>query len=176
MNNSIVITAIGPDKTGFVHTLTQSITDNSGNIIESRMIMLGSEFAVIMLVEGNWHAISKIEQDLKKLGHSNDIQLTTRKSIRAERIEKLLPYEIDLVCLDHPGIIHKISGFLSKKSISIGEVKSKQFHAPHTGAIMFQGLIQIYIPSGQSIANLREEFAQYCDDENIDGLLEPVKH
>jgi glycine cleavage system transcriptional repressor len=80
------------------------------------------------------------------------------------------------VCLDHPGIIHKISGFLSKKSISIGEVKSKQFHAPHTGAIMFQGLIQIYIPSGQSIANLREEFAQYCDDENIDGLLEPVKH
>jgi glycine cleavage system transcriptional repressor len=75
MNNSIVITAIGPDKTGFVHTLTQSITDNSGNIIESRMIMLGSEFAVIMLVEGNWHAISKIEQDLKKLGHSNDIRM-----------------------------------------------------------------------------------------------------
>lgn len=176
MHNSIVITVIGSDKAGFVHDLTRTINENNGNIIESRMIMLGTEFAVIMLVDANWHATSKIEHELKKHGQANDMQIVVRKSSKSENLNNFLPYEADLVTVDHPGIIHNISGFFSEKGITIGEIKSKQFHAPHTGAVMFQAVIQIYVPGSISISKLRDEFVQYCDQENIDGLLEPIKY
>ncbi len=61
MDKLLAVTAIGPDRTGIVRDLSAGITEAGGNIRESRMTTLGSEFAVMMLVEGNWHAINKVK-------------------------------------------------------------------------------------------------------------------
>ena len=55
MNQLIVITALGGDRAGVVHELTRAVLDCGGNIVESRMTALGSEFAMLLLVSGNWH-------------------------------------------------------------------------------------------------------------------------
>ena len=47
-----VITSIGTDRPGIVEELSGWILDNGGNIEESRMERLGSEFAALMLVSG----------------------------------------------------------------------------------------------------------------------------
>src|SRR5262245_22455257 len=46
----IVINAIGSDRTGLVYDLTRVVADCGGNILESRMTALGSEFAMLLLV------------------------------------------------------------------------------------------------------------------------------
>ena len=50
MTALIVISALGSDRPGIVESLTGEILAHNGNILDSRMTVLGGEFAVLMLV------------------------------------------------------------------------------------------------------------------------------
>ena len=105
MKQHIAISAIGPDRTGLVHDLTKVISDCGGNISESRMASLGSEFAMVALVGGNWHSLAKLESELARFATESGITLhLQRTEPRAARTE-YLPYSIDAVCLDQTGIV-----------------------------------------------------------------------
>jgi len=67
MKQFIAISAIGDDRIGLVHDLSKVVADCGGSISESRMTALGSDFAILMLVAGNWHSIARIETDLASL-------------------------------------------------------------------------------------------------------------
>jgi glycine cleavage system transcriptional repressor len=69
MEQLMVISAVGGDRTGVVHDLTRVVLDCGGSIRESRMTTLGSEFAMLVLVSGNWHSISRMEQELARFAH-----------------------------------------------------------------------------------------------------------
>ena len=49
--NSMILTAIGSDQPGIVSELSGIIIHHGGNIEESRMSQMGSDFAIIMLNE-----------------------------------------------------------------------------------------------------------------------------
>jgi len=61
----IVINALGGDRTGLVYDLTRVVADCGGNIVESRMSALGTDFAMLLLVSGHWHTLAKLEGELK---------------------------------------------------------------------------------------------------------------
>ena len=54
MKQFIAISAIGDDRIGLVHDLSRIVADCGGSISESRMTALGSDFAMLLLVTGNW--------------------------------------------------------------------------------------------------------------------------
>src|SRR5210317_1786770 len=105
MNQLIVISAIGRDRPGIVHELTHVVLECGGNIVESRMSALGSEFAMLLLVSGNWHTLARLESELKKVGESSDLNVTLKRTEARTRRENMLPYAVDVVCLDQPGIV-----------------------------------------------------------------------
>ncbi|HDO34642.1 MAG TPA: glycine cleavage system protein R, partial [Chromatiales bacterium] len=59
MNNLLVVSALGQDRPGIVNELSLAILNCGCNIEDSRMTVLGGEFAVILLVSGNWSTIAK---------------------------------------------------------------------------------------------------------------------
>ena len=63
MKQLIAICAIGNDRTGLVYDLTRVVVECGGNVLESRMTALGNEFAMLLLVAGNWHTLAKLEGD-----------------------------------------------------------------------------------------------------------------
>ena len=75
MKQYLAISAIGNDRTGMVHDLTRVVTDCGGSISESRMTALGSEFAMLLLVSGNWAALARLETDLRKLADSSELSI-----------------------------------------------------------------------------------------------------
>ena len=67
------------------------------------MASLGNEFAMLVLVTGNWHSLAKLESELTRLGEATGLSLHMKRTEpRAPRTE-LLPYSIDVVCLDQSG-------------------------------------------------------------------------
>ncbi len=175
MKQHIAISAIGTDRTGLVHDLTKVINDCGGNISESRMACLGSEFAMVMLIAGNWHSLAKLETELKKFADSAGLSINLRRTEpRAPRTDQL-PYSIDAVCLDQGGVVSSISGFCSSRGIDIAEVSTRSYPAAHTGAQMFSVQMVVNVPSRLHLAHLREEFMEFCDSLNLDAILEPVK-
>ncbi|HSF77508.1 MAG TPA: ACT domain-containing protein [Steroidobacteraceae bacterium] len=175
MKQYIAISAIGNDRVGLVHDLSKVIADCGGNISESRMTALGSEFAVLMLIAGNWHSVARIETELKKLAETSGITLQVRRTDERAVREDQVPYSVDVVCLDQAGIVSALSGFFSARGIDISEMNTRSYPAPHTGAPMFGVFMIINVPSTIHLGALREEFMDMCDNLNLDAILEPVK-
>lgn len=176
MEQLMVISAVGGDRTGVVHDLTRVILDCGGSIRESRMTALGAEFAMLVLVSGNWHSISRLEQDLARFADDNGLVVQLKRTEPRQFSKELLPYAIDVVCLDQPGIVHNLSGFFSSRKIEIGEVTTRSYPAAHTGTPMFSVQMFINVPAEIHISGLREEFMEFCDQLNLDAIMEPVKN
>lgn len=176
MKQYLAVSAIGSDRTGMVHDLTRIISDCGGSIAESRMAALGNEFAMLLLVHGNWHALARIESELGRLGESGTLSVHLRRTeARAARTE-LLPYSVDIVSLDQTGIVAGLSGFFASRGIDISEVNTRAYSAAHTGAQMFAVQMIIQVPGNRlHVAQLREDFMDFCDSMNLDAILEPVK-
>jgi glycine cleavage system transcriptional repressor len=175
MKQHLAVSAIGSDRTGMVHELTRIISESGGNISESRMASLGTEFAMLLLVSGNWHALAKLETELKRLAETSNLSIHLKRTEpRAPRTD-MLPYSIDVVCLDQSGIVSGLSGFFATRGIDIAEVSTRSYPAAHTGAPMFAVQMIVNVPSRIHVAHLREEFMEFCDSLNLDAILEPVK-
>ena len=175
MKQHLAISAIGSDRTGMVHDLTRIVADCGGSISESRMTALGSEFAMLLLVSGNWHTLAKLETELKKLSESSGITISLRRTEQKLARKDVVTYSVDVVCLDQPGIVHNLAGFFSSRGIDIAEVNTRSYSAAHTGAPMFSVQMVVHVPAKIHIAALREEFMDLCDQLNLDAILEPVK-
>ena len=111
MEQLMVISAIGGDPTAVVQELTRVIMDCGGNIKESRMAAFGSEFAMLLLVSGNWHTISRMERDLNRFANGNGVTMQLKRTEPRRFGKELLPYAVDVVGLDQPGVVHSLSGF-----------------------------------------------------------------
>ncbi len=139
------------------------------------MTTLGSEFAMLLLVSGNWHTLNRLEQGLDKLCEGGHLTVSIRKTDVKPAEEDRMPYAIDVVALDQQGIVYNLAEFFSSRDIEIADVATRSYAAAHTGAPMFAVQMAVNVPATIHIAQLREEFLELCDRLNLDAILEPVK-
>lgn len=173
--NLIVISALGNDRPGIIDQLSGAVHNMGCNILDSRMMVLGGEFAILMLVEGNWNTLAKLEDALPALESKLGLNIIVKRTEEREPSTELLPYAVDVVALDHPGIVHSLAGFFSSREINIEELVTSSYAAAHTGTPMFSVHMSVGIPSNQHISTLRDEFMEFCDSMNLDAVLEPIK-
>ncbi len=146
-----------------------------GNIEESRMTTLGAEFAMLLLVSGNWHTLSRLEQGLDKLCEKGALQVSIKKTGDKPIAENRMPYAVDVFALDQQGIVFNLANFFASRDIDIADVATRSYAAAHTGAPMFAVQMAVNVPSSVHVAQLRDEFLELCDRLNLDAILEPVK-
>ncbi|MCK9530342.1 MAG: glycine cleavage system protein R [Gammaproteobacteria bacterium] len=171
----IVVSALGRDRPGIINDLAEQVLDCGGNILDSRMTVLGGEFAIMMLVQGNWNAIAKLEHLLPGLEKKLDLTIMARRTEEKKPGPAAIPYSVDVVSIDHPGIIYQLAHFFSSRNINIHDLYTDSYHAAQTGTRMFSANLTVSIPGSTHIGRLRDEFFEFCDALNLDAVLEPVK-
>lgn len=176
MKQFLAISAIGKDRPGLAHDVVRTIADCGASINDSRMLPLGGELAMQILASGNWHAVARVESELARLAEAGGLALHLRRTEPRGLREEHIPYSIDVIGPDHAGIVAGLAGFLTARSIEIAEVASRSYVAAQTGAAMFAVQMMINVPSRLPVAQLREDFMEYSDSQNLDAILEPVKN
>ena len=171
----LVISALGKDRPGIVNQLSKAIYELQCNISDSRMTVLGGEFAILLMIDGPWNQLAKLEDQVPELQEKLDLTITTKRTEARAAEANLLPYGVDVVSLDHPGIVYSLASFFSDKNINIEDMTTSSYAAAHTGTPMFSVRMSIGIPANIHIAGLRDEFMDFCDSMNIDAVLEPIK-
>ncbi len=171
----LVISALGRDRPGLVNTLSGAILDAGGNIVDSRMTVLGGEFAILLMVEGPWNAIAKIEHAIPELERQLGMTIVSKRTELRTTDRQLLPYAVEVVALDHPGIVKQLASFFSERHINIEDLVTTSYAAAHTGTPMFAVHMTVGIPATIHLGTLRDEFTEYCDALNLDAVLEPIK-
>jgi len=175
--NQLVISAIGSDRPGIVNELSQLIVQNNGNIDDSRMTVLGGEFAIILLISATGNELNSIEQILKQQASSLELSIITKRTSNKVLSEKTpdakkVPYIVEVLAMDNPGIVYKLADFFSSREINIQSLQTDRYPAPHTGTQMFAIEMIIAVPQTIIINDLREDFLDLCDDMNLDASIE----
>lgn len=174
-HNFLVISALGDDRPGLVNDLSRCVLESGCNIADSRMTVLGGDFAVILLASGNWNAVAKLEDQLPALAERLGLTVNSHRTEVRETHGNLLPYAVDVVALDNPGIVHNLANFFSSREINIQDLTTSCYSAAHTGTQMFSVHMRVDIPALVHIATLRDEFMDFCDQLNLDAIIEPIK-
>jgi len=174
MNIYLVISALGQDKPGIVKELSKTILDNGGNVNDSRMSVLGDEFALVMMVNGSEEVIAQIEASLKDLQESVGLTIICKRTANRNIKEKRLPYHVSIVAMDNPGIVHDVTDYLLEKNVNVEELSTSTYSAPHTGTVMFALDLNVSLPSDVNISNFKIDFLNFCDELNLDTAVEPL--
>lgn len=174
MDKLLAITAIGRDRTGLIRDLSQAISGSGGSIRESRMMALGSEFAILMLIAGNWHSVNKVRDRLAQLERGGELAIIIRDA-EEPAAEASAPYHIDVVAIDQEGIVLRLASFFANRELEIAELGTRRYNAPYTGAAMFSVQMTVSLPASTHIATLREDFLDFCDEHNLDAIMEPAQ-
>ena len=69
----------------------------------------------------------------------------------------------------------RLANFFASRGISIQELTTNSYAAAHTGTPMFSLHMTINVPAHTLIAALRDEFLDFCEQLNLDAIIEPVK-
>lgn len=171
----LAITASGEDQVGLVERFTSRILDAGCNIEASRMAVLGAQFAILMLVSGPWHALTKLEDRAGAIGEELGLAIVCKRTRPQARGTPLIPYRVNVVAMDHPGIVHKLAEFFARQGINIEELATETYPAPHTGTPMFSVNLTVGVPAGMHLPSLRGDFFDYCDNLNLDAVMEPAR-
>lgn len=175
MKQLLVLSAIGEDRKDTFLVLTKTIRDCGCNVAESRMHLLGNDFACQLLVSGAWNMVAKLEALLPKLEKDLGLKIVAHRTGEREPRNDLVPYSVDVACPDQPGVVFNLADFFTSREIGIEEVQTHSYLAAHTSAPMFSLYMAVSVPTSIHIPMLREEFLDFCDHLNLDAILEPVK-
>ena len=172
----MVVCAVGKDRPGIINQISDVVLGCQCNVEDTRMTVLGSEFSLLMLVSGPWNAIAKLEGQCEQMQTRLDLSVLTRRTEPREPDGRLLPYAVEVVSMDHPGIVNQMAGFFSDRGINIEDLITTSYAAAHTGTPMFSVNMSVGIPADLHIAPLRQEFLEFCDDLNLDAVIEPIRN
>lgn len=175
MTSHLVISAIGDDQRGVVGQIAATIQESGCNIENSRMLVMGGAFAQVLMISGKWNNLAKAETSLLALEKRMGLNIAVRRTEKRSAEGQFMPYSVEVVALDHPGIVSDLAQFFTVRSINIQDMVTGTYHAPHTATPMFSTSLLIEVPGDLHIAALREEFLDFCDAHNLDGVLEPYK-
>jgi glycine cleavage system transcriptional repressor len=165
-----VIATVAADRPGLVSELSELVLSLELNIEDSRMTVLGGEFAVLMAVAGSEAALDSLESTLGDRSQAADfVYLFRRTDEKAGQPGRRLTVRVE--AMDHPGIVHGVANFFSRHGANIQELTTDTERAPHTGAPVFNLEMEVELPDPGALEGLERDFQSFCAREGLDGEL-----
>lgn len=173
----LAITILGSNQINFIGEILPVVRDCSCNILEIRSSHIGQSAAAYLLIQGNWNQIAKFENTLENIQNRLEIKIHTLRPDQKDKskTKDWVPYSLETISLDKDSIVESITSFLFDRGISIEELAGSSYQAPYIQSSVFSTKFVILIPSALPLLSLREEFLDFCDQLNIDAILEPIK-
>ncbi len=178
MKHWFLLSAIGSDRPGLVSELARLIYDCEANLEDSRMTILGSDFAVILLYSSQTaDAADRIAVGAKRLERDHGLTILIRSLEGQGRPQvpaagtKL--YRVEAVGEDRAGIVAGLCGVLADRGVNIAELSTKSLPGPG-GSPHYQLDVRCEVPESQDPKELRDALAGEADRLVIDVALLPL--
>jgi glycine cleavage system transcriptional repressor len=173
--NHLLINAYTTHPQSPLLSVTRRISDSGCNLVDARLSTVGRDVSVTALATGSWDAVAKLETMLGRLEREEGLKLVFYRTGPKQVQSNLLPYIVEVVAADKPGILFQLADFFDRQGITIESLHCSRYRAMQTGADMFSAQVTIGIPSDMHIAALRDDFLEFCDHLNLDAIMDPMK-
>ena len=174
MQIPLVMTLLGPDRTGLVEIVARAVSTHGGNWLESRMCRLGGEFAGILRIEIPAEKKAALLEALQKISGLNVVVRPDESRPAPAAPAHQTWFEI--VGADRPGIVSEITSALARARVNVEEFSSEVVSAPMSGETLFKASARLQLPEGSNLADLKKDLEKIAADLLIDvsfGELSP---
>ena len=172
----LVVSAMGKDRPGIVDEFSKFVLERECNIEDSRMAVLGGEFAIIVLIAGPGENVARVQNEVKDFGQKHEISVSAKLTQPhvARMPEGYVPYRLRGTGVDHPGIVQKFSHILHEAGANIESLDTRTYSAPVSGTPVFHFDMIVEVPARIAIASMRQRLLKLADSENLDLEIHPV--
>ena len=174
--NHLLINAYTTHPESPLLSVTRRIADSGCNLVDARLATVGRDVSMTALATGSWDAVAKLEAMLGRLDREEGLKLNWYRTGAKQIQSNLLPYIVEVVAADKPGILFQLADFFDRQGITIENLQSTRYRAMQTGAQMFSAQVTIGVPADMHIAALRDDFLEFCDHLNLDAIMDPMKY
>ena len=173
MQTSLVVTIIGPDRSGLVQSISETVTKNGGNWLQSQMAHLAGQFAGILQIEVSEDESDKLKNALINLEQDGlSVSVATGQSSESSASECSGPVlHLEVVGQDQPGIVRQISAVISAHGGNVEELNTKLTSAPWSGETLFQANAILRMPNDETLDDFRSDLEAITQDLMVDLSL-----
>lgn len=171
----LALTVLGENKPGAAHELTEIVHNCECHIQDCRILAIGTEFCANMLLDGNWNAIAKLENLLPSLEEKLNIRCLWQRTNPGELQPETIPHAVVAIGVDKPNIVHELIDFFTVEGVNINDFYCDTYPARYSGVIMLSISMSVSIHKSLRISDIREQFLLFCENSNLDGIIEPEK-
>jgi glycine cleavage system transcriptional repressor len=171
----LIITAVGPDRPGIVGELSGHLHSAGANLLDSRMVNLRGQFAIVLLIELPEDSAALMERDLPAFGKQIGLTLSVARQTTAPKNVEGLSYRLKTYSSDQPGIVARLTNLLRSHNVNIEELSAWQESAAFAGTAIFMTEMRLTIPPQVALRTLRAELETLCNELNCDVDLEPAE-
>ena len=172
MQIPLVMTVIGPDRTGLVESVAQLVAQHDGNWPASRMCRLGGEFAGILRVHLPAERRAALEQALAKLP---GLTIVVRSDETAPPAAAPQLAALEVVGQDRPGIVREITRALAAQNVNVEELATECVSAPMSGELLFSARAKLLLPGGLTVSALRQSLESALTGLTVEVTLGELK-
>ena len=165
---SLVLTAIGDDRSGLVSALAGVVTEYGGNWERSQMAELAGKFAGIVLVRIPDDRVADFTAALEPLAGVLDVEV----HVGGEQIDDAQHFSLHLLGNDRPGIVRELSTVLAALGINIDELNTETWEAPMAGGVLFEADAMLEAPADLDETALRSALEELANELMVEIELD----
>ena len=178
MRRWFILSAIGRDRPGLVSELARLVLESDANLEDSRMTILGTDFAVILLCSSSEPVTAdRLAVGAKRLEREHGLTILLRHLEDGPRPAVPAPgarlYRIEAAGEDKAGIVASICGVLAERGVNIVELATRARPGPG-GAPSYELQLKAEVPDACDVRALREALDQEADRLVLDLALMPA--
>jgi glycine cleavage system transcriptional repressor len=176
MKRWFALSAIGRDRPGIVADLAELIYECDCNLEDSSMTILGSEFAVLLLLSGEGSDVERrLSAGCKRLEWEKRLTVFFRPLEGTEPPQAFDVGAARMECVvtgvDKAGIVARVARTLADHGVNVTALHTQARPEPETGTPMFTMRIAMAVPPEVSAHALRERLDRVARDLRIDLTL-----
>ncbi len=165
-----IVTVTAADRVGIVHSVTGTIRDLRGNILELSQTVMRGYFTIIVAVQfEDAPDIDVLGRVIAEKGQAFDLTVALRRSTE-QATEPPVPngerFILTVLGDDHAGNVHGISGCLTRLGVNIVDL-----HARVEGA-RFSLVMEAFLPPDLSPTVVRAELEQFGRNLGLEAFVQ----
>ena len=176
MKRWFALSAIGRDRPGIVADLAELVYDCDCNLEDSSMTILGSEFAVLLLLTGEGGDVDqRLATGSKRLEWEKRLTVFIRP-LEGEPIpysvgKEAHPFELQATGVDKAGLVARVARELASRGASITQMFTQSRPEAETGTPIYTMRIRLEVPAEVDVAALRRRLDELAGELNIEVTL-----
>ena len=175
MQTHLILSAIAPAGSRGLESLVRAVHECGCGIREARLVRFGDHVGVVAGVTGNWNAVAKLDDVLARLDGEDGLRIVSSRSSRSDAPVEAIPYVAEITGADRSGVLVQMMRFFSDRDISVEDFHATTSRAPHGETRIGSTHFTVGLPASLSLATIRGEFMDLCDELNVDGVLAPIR-